>query len=301
MIHQRTISKAAAFSGTALHCGQYVTVTVLPAPDNSGIIFVRMDLSPQSEIRAIAGNVSDTSFATSLAIGEGAGRFSISTVEHLLAAAASIGLDNLRIEVDGPEIPILDGSAQPFLDSFSESGARRQQKLRRFLVIKKKVEVIEGNQVARIEPSAEPIVTCSIDFDHPLVPTNPYTFTVSEQSFRHEIAPARTFGFLKDVDELRARGLALGASVDNAVVIEGDGVLNPGGLRFSNEFVRHKILDAIGDLSLLGMPFVGAVTLHRSGHRLNLRLVQAILADSSTHEIQLGGYTDYPRLKHSSL
>jgi len=184
---------------------------------------------------------------------------------------------------------------------FSESGARRQQKPRRFLVIKEKVEVIEGNQVARIEPSAEPIVTCSIDFDHPLVPTKPYIFTVSEHSFRHEIAPARTFGFLKDVDELRARGLALGASVENAVVIEGDGVLNPGVLRFPNEFVRHKILDAIGDLSLLGMPFVGAVTLYRSGHRLNLRLVQAILADSSTYEIQLGGYTDCPRLKHSSL
>jgi UDP-3-O-[3-hydroxymyristoyl] N-acetylglucosamine deacetylase len=203
----------------------------------------------------------------------------------LLAAAAGLGIDNIRVLVDGPEIPILDGSAQPFVELLRNASIVQQCKPKQFLVIKKELEITDGDKVARIEPGFGLHITCSIDFDHPLISPAPYRFQFSECAFERELAQARTFGFMRDMEMLWARGLARGASLDNAVVIDDYGIANSEGLRFSDEFVRHKVLDALGDFALFGMPVIGRIYLQRSGHALNTQLVRAVLADPSIYDV----------------
>lgn len=286
MLRQRTIREKASCTGVGLHCGHPIRLELLPAPEGNGITFVRTDLPRHAELRAGIDQLACTTLATTLAVGRGPERAAIGTVEHLLAALAGLGIDNLRVMVDGPEIPILDGSAQPFVDMLLTAGIERQRKLKQFLVIKKDLKLTDGDKVARIAPGRGLHITCSLDFDHPLISPQPYRFPYSERAFQRELARARTFGFMKDVERLRSRGLAQGGSLENAIVIDDYRVLNPEGLRFPDEFVRHKVLDALGDLALFGMPVIGKITLHRTGHALNTQLVRAVLADPKLYEIR---------------
>lgn len=285
MLLQRTLRSKASCVGVGLHSGQTIRLEVLPAPENTGIVFVRSDKSAPNEIAADIKNVADTSMATTLATGTNGSRLTIGTVEHILAALTGMGIDNARVYVDGPEIPVLDGSAAPFVEMLQAAGVENQRKLKRFLLIKKEVRIRDGKKEARLSPGRGLSITCSVDFDHPLIPPTPYRFEFSERTFTRELARARTFGFLRDVEMLRAKGLARGATLDNAIVIDQYRVLNPEGLRYPDEFVRHKVLDAIGDLSLFGMGVLGKLHLHCSGHALNTRLVQAVLADPKAYEL----------------
>lgn len=290
---QRTLREKASCAGIGVHSGKLIRLEVLPAPADTGIVFVRTDLPEPVEIRASVENVVDTMLATTLGTMVRGARVQVATIEHMMAAFVGLGIDNARVLVDGPEIPILDGSAAPFVELFLAAGTESQRRPKRVLVIKKEVRVTEGDKEARIAPSSSFRIRCSVDFDHPLIPPTPYEFKLTEREFVRDLARARTFGFLKDVEALRARGLAKGGSLDSVVVIDEYRVLNPEGLRFADEFVRHKILDAIGDLSLFGMPVLGRVTLRRPGHALNNRLVQKVLADPKAFEIvELTAFTE---------
>lgn len=283
--HQRTVKQRVTRSGVGLHCGQAIRLTILPAPEDHGITFVREDLPKHAEIRACAEHVVDTRLATTLGAGVNGSRATVATVEHLLAAFAGCGIDNARVFVDGPEIPIFDGSAAPFVEMVEAAEIEEQRRPKKVVVMRREVSVSEGESRAKISPANHFEITCGLDFDHPLVSQTPYRFEFSHQDFVRYIARARTFGFLKDVEALQSQGLALGGSLDNAVVIDHYRVLNPDGLRYSDEFVRHKLLDAIGDLFLLGMPLVGKVRMHRSGHALNTALVKKVLADPRNYEV----------------
>jgi UDP-3-O-[3-hydroxymyristoyl] N-acetylglucosamine deacetylase len=285
MIRQRTIREKVSCTGVGLHSGTVLKLELLPAPEDNGITFIRTDMKAHAELRASVEFLADTTLATTLAAGVNGSRATVATVEHLLAACTGMGIDNLQVLVSGPEIPIMDGSAQAFVDMLITAGLEEQRKSKRFLVVKREVKVSEGDKVARVSPGPGLTISCSLDFDHPLIPATPYKFKFTESAFRRDLVKARTFGFLRDVEALRARGLALGGSLENAVVIDQYRVLNPEGLRYPDEFVRHKILDAIGDLSLFGMPLIGKVLLTRSGHALNTKLVRAVLADPRNYEI----------------
>lgn len=285
MLRQRTLREKASVTGVGLHSGRKIRLEVLPAPEDNGITFVRADMRVHAELKACIDHVVDTTLATTLSAGVNGSRASVGTVEHLLAAFNGMGLDNAIVMVDGPEIPIMDGSAEPFVRMIQSVGLEAQRKLKRFIAIKKEVKIKDGDKFARITPGAGLKIKCTVDFDHPLIPPLPYTFTFSERSFVRDLVRARTFGFLKDVEALRERGLARGGSLDNAVVIDEYRVLNPDGLRFPDEFVRHKVLDAFGDLALFGMPFVGHVEMFRTGHALNTQLVRKVLKDPKCYEI----------------
>ena len=285
MIRQRTIREKVGCAGVGLHSGRTIRLELLPAPEGSHITFVRTDLTPHSELRAHIDFLGDTQLATSLCCGVNGSRVHLGTVEHLLAAFAGLGIDNVRVLIDGPEVPILDGSAAPVVDMLSAAGLDEQRRSKRFLVIKREVKVTEGNKMARLSPGPGLRITCAVDFDHPLIPPTPFQFDFSESGFRRELARARTFGFLRDFEGLKAKGLARGASLENAIAIDDYRVLNPEGLRYPDEFVRHKVVDAIGDLSLFGLPVIGRVHLARSGHALNTRLVRAVLADARNYEV----------------
>jgi len=209
----------------------------------------------------------------------------VATVEHLLAALNGLGIDNLRIEVDGPEMPIMDGSAAPFAALVHKAGIRTQRTPKTFLVIKRPVSVSDGDKYATFSPAKRFRIDCTIDFHHPLISDQAYRVEFDDRSFVREVASARTFGFLRDVDRLRAMGLARGGSLDNAVVVDEFSILNPEGLRFPDEFVRHKLLDALGDVALLGRPVLGALTVYKTGHALNQRLVSTVLADPANYDV----------------
>lgn len=277
MIRQRTIREKVSCTGVGLHSGRRVRVELLPAGEDSQITFIRTDLKAHAELKASIHCLSDTTLATTLAAGVNGSRAQVSTVEHLLAALASAGIDNVQVLVDGAEIPILDGSAAPFIDMLAAAGIEEQRRPKRFLVIKREVKVQQGDKLAKFSPGPGMQITCSLDFDHPLIAPTPLRFDFSDKSFRRELMRARTFGFVQDVEALKAKGLARGASLDNAIAIDGYRVLNPEGLRYPDEFVRHKILDAIGDISLFGMPVVGRLTLKRPGHMLNTQFVRAVI------------------------
>jgi UDP-3-O-[3-hydroxymyristoyl] N-acetylglucosamine deacetylase len=245
---------------------------VFPAAADTGIRFVREDLCNQAQVLAHHTRVLDTSRATTL--GEGNAVFS--TVEHLLAALRGVGVDNALIQVEGSEIPIMDGSASPFTEMLLEAGLRPLPAPRSYMVIQRSVEYRENGQWMRVTPG-QPRITYSIDFPHPLIKRQRYSIALNTPEFRREIAPARTFGFLKEVECLKSQGLALGGSLDNALVLSDSGVLNPGGLRFPEEFVRHKILDAMGDLALLGMPLLGRVEVSRGSHELHLKFIRHLI------------------------
>jgi UDP-3-O-[3-hydroxymyristoyl] N-acetylglucosamine deacetylase len=246
---------------------------IRPAGVDEGIVFIRRDLSGNNRIKANVHNVRDTTLATTL----GLNGVTISTVEHLMSAFSGMGVDNAVVEVDAPEVPIMDGSARPFVDLLKDVGTRVQGKGKKLLVIKDKIAVSEGEGTAMLLPSPEFRITYKIEFNHPAIGVQSYHMNFSDVSYEEEICAARTFGFLRDVEYLQAKGLALGGSLKNAVVLDDRRIINKDGLRFPDEFVKHKILDAIGDLSLLGIPIIGHFVAYKSGHRLNNLLLKELL------------------------
>lgn len=273
MIFQRTISAPAEINGIGLHSGAEVKLRLRPAEANTGIIFHRRDGDRTVAIKAAAENVVDTQLATVL----GRDGLTVSTVEHFLAALAACGIDNLHVDINGPEVPILDGSAAPFIRQLQKVGTVNLDASRKFVAIRKPIELIEGEKRINIIPSRFFRITFDIAFEHKTIAVQQYSMKFSTESFTKEIAPARTFGFLHEVEYLKARGLARGGSLENAVVIDESGVMNPEGLRFQDEFVRHKILDACGDFSLLGHPMLGHIRAFKAGHDLNAKMVRKIL------------------------
>jgi UDP-3-O-[3-hydroxymyristoyl] N-acetylglucosamine deacetylase len=233
------------------------------------------------EVPARADLVVDTLLSTSLGVGEAR----VATVEHVLAALTGLGVDNCRVEVDGPEIPILDGSAAPFVWLVREAGVQRQRAGKRFLVIDRPVEIRDGDRLARLDPAASMSVRFTVDFQHPLVTDQTFEFHLSDHRFAEELAPARTFCFRRDIETMKSMGMARGGSLDNAIVVDEFSILNPDGLRFPDEFARHKVLDAIGDLTLIGMPVIGALTARKSGHAMNQALVRKVLATAGSHRV----------------
>lgn len=272
---QRTLGCTTFVEGLGLHTGKVVPMWIHPAPPDHGIVFVRCDLRSKVRIPATLDFVVDTTLATTL----GKDGEVLSTVEHLLSALWGTGVDNALVEVGGPEIPILDGSAAPFVRMIKEAGISLQPKARKYFVIRRPFHVKDKDRTVSLYPCPEFIVSFSIDFDHPLIGTQFFQLRLSDGNYERLISKARTFGFLRDVEYMKAMGYALGGSLDNAVVLDDTGILNPGGLRYPDEFVRHKILDCLGDLSLLGARIKGHLVAHRSGHSLNhkllLQLVQA--------------------------
>jgi len=273
MICQCTLDKTVSISGIGLHTGALINMTLRPAEADTGIVFHHHDGKQVTTIEARSENVVDTRLATVL----GRGAVRISTVEHLLAALVAYGVDNLHIDIDGPEVPVMDGSAAPFASLIDSAGRRKLSKSRVYLAIRHPLTVTDGEKRVNIIPSRFYRMTCDIAFEHPCIALQQRSVKVTAESFRRELAPARTFGFLQDVERLKAAGLARGGSLDNAIVIDEQRILNPEGLRFPDEFVRHKILDAIGDLSLVGYPILGHVRAYKAGHELNRQLVQKIL------------------------
>lgn len=273
MICQTTIARSTSISGIGLHTGKRINMTLRPAEAGTGIIFHRKIGERTVTIEATSANVVDTQMATVI----GKGDVRVSTVEHLLSALAAYGVDNLHIDIDGPEVPIMDGSAAPFASIIEEAGQRRHHQSRKFLAIRKPVSVIDGEKRVSIIPSRFFRITFDIAFQHPCIALQQRSVKVSSSVFRRDLAPARTFGFLRDVENLKAAGLALGGSLENAIVVDDERILNPEGLRFQDEFVRHKILDAIGDLSLIGYPILGHVRAFKAGHDINHQLVEKLI------------------------
>ncbi|MES9860942.1 MAG: UDP-3-O-acyl-N-acetylglucosamine deacetylase [Candidatus Thiodiazotropha sp. LLP2] len=293
MIWQRTLKNVIRATGVGLHTGDKVYLTLRPAAPDTGIIFRRVDLDPPVEIRACAENVGDTRLSSTL-VQDGV---RVSTVEHLLSALAGLGIDNAYVDVSAAEVPIMDGSAGPFVFLLQSAGVEEQNKAKRFIRIKRKVEVQEGDKRASFEPFDGFKVSFSIDFDHPAFKERSQFATIdfSSTSFVREVSRARTFGFLRDIEMLRQKELALGGSLDNAVVVDDYRVMNTDGLRYEDEFVKHKILDAIGDLYLLGHSLVGAFSGHKSGHALNNRLLrELILQEDAWEEITFDEPEDAP-------
>lgn len=276
--NQRTLREAVSCQGVGLHTGAPVTMTIRPAPANHGILFVRTDTPDPVEIPARAEFVIDSELSTAL----GKGGVKVGTVEHVLAALSGLGIDNARIEVDGPEVPIMDGSAAPFAYLIRTAGIRVQDQAKRFLVVKKQVTVSDGDKEATLSPANRFRIDCTIDFKHPLISDQSFTMEFSDRAFAREVSRARTFGFLRDVEMLKKHGLARGGSLENAIVVDEFSILNPDGLRFPDEFVRHKVLDAMGDLSLLGQPVIGHLKLVKSGHALHQKLVRKVLSDRAS-------------------
>ena len=275
MICQCTLHKSVAISGIGLHTGARINLTLRPAEAGTGIVFHHHGGTQTTTIEARSANVVDTRLATVL----GRGEVRISTVEHLLATLAAYNIDNLHIDIDGPEVPVMDGSAAPFASLIETAGVRKLSRSRVYLAIRQPLTVIDGEKRVNIIPSRFFRMTYDIAFDHPCISSQQRMVRINPESFRRELAPARTFGFLRDVERLKAAGLARGGSLENAIVIDDQRILNPEGLRFPDEFVRHKILDAIGDLSLVGYPILGHVRAYKAGHDINHQLVQKILAN----------------------
>jgi len=273
---QRTLRRQVSCVGIGLHSGNKVNLTLKPAPADSGIRFRRTDIGDY-EVPATVHNLAGIQLATGLARDE----VSVETVEHLLAALVSVGIDNVAIELNSPEVPIMDGSAAPFVYLIHEAGVKRLQKPRRYLKIIRPIAISRGDKRIALYPSDHFKVTYSISYDHPLLRHQSRTVRITEDSFVEEVAPARTFTFLKDVEMLRQNGLALGGSLENAIVLGETGVLN-NALRFEDEFVRHKILDAIGDLALVGHPVIGHLVAHRAGHALHTEFAAKILEESQS-------------------
>jgi len=282
MIRQRTLKNVIRATGVGLHTGKKVYLTLRPAAANSGIIFRRVDLDTPVEIKASPENVGDTRLSTSLVKGD----VRISTVEHLLSAMAGLGIDNAYVDVSAPEVPIMDGSAGPFVFLIQSAGIVEQNAAKRFIRIKRTIKVQEDDKWAQFDPFEGFKVGFSIDFDHPVFKSKSQKAEVdfSTTSFVKEVSRARTFGFMRDIEQLRERELALGGSLDNAIVVDDYRVLNEDGLRYEDEFVKHKILDAIGDLYLLGHSLIGAFSGFKSGHALNNRLLCALMADEQAWE-----------------
>ncbi len=282
---QRTVRTTIKCCGIGLHTGKEVNLSINPLPADSGIWFQRVDLPQKPLIKACYQNVTQTSLCTVL----GVNGSRMSTVEHLMAAFAGLGIDNALVEVDAPEVPILDGSARGFVDLIVEGGIEVQNSTCETFKLARKFTISEGDKKISYYPNQDLIISFSIDFDHPLINRQEFTFRYSEDRFVEEISPARTFGFLKDVEAMKHQGYALGGSLENAIVIDEDGVLNPEGLRYPNEFVRHKILDFLGDIYLCGAQISGHFVVYKSGHELNNVLVKSL------KEKEIEGYPSFLR------
>lgn len=282
MVKQRTLKTSVSVTGVGLHSGEKVTLSLRPAPVNSGIVFRRVDVKPVEEIKARADLVHDTRLSTCM---EQNG-VRIATIEHLMSALAGLGIDNAIIEMDGAEVPIMDGSAGTFIFLLQSAGIVEQSAAKKFIRIKKTVEVRQGDKWVRFEPYNGYKLTFTINFAHPVFANTKQHVTVDldEHSYIRDISRARTFGFMQDVENMRAQGLALGGSLDNAIVMDEYRVLNADGLRFEDEFVKHKVLDAIGDLYMLGHAVIGAFSGFKSGHALNNALLRELLADDEAWE-----------------
>lgn len=283
MLQQRTLKSLIRATGVGLHSGVKVTMTLRPAAPDTGIVFRRIDLDPPVELRADPFAVGDTRLASCLEK-DGA---KIATVEHLMSALSGLGIDNAWVDVDAAEIPIMDGSAAPFVFLIQSAGIEEQKAAKKFIRVKKPVRVEEGDKWAELVPYDGFRLTFSIVFSHPVFEkSNPcVTVDFAEHSYVREVARARTFGFMQDVEAMRSQGLAMGGSLENAIVMDEYRVLNADGLRYGDEFVKHKVLDAVGDLYLLGHPLLGAFSAHKSGHALNNKLLRALLADKSAWEM----------------
>ena len=282
MIRQRTLKNAIRATGIGLHSGQKVFMTLRPAADNTGIVFRRLDLDPPVDVIADAGHVGETMLGTTLVQGD----TTVATVEHLLAAIAGLGIDNAYVDLSASEVPIMDGSAAPFVFLLQSAGIVEQSSPKHFIKIKKKIRVEDGEKWAEFKPYSGYKVNLSLDFDHPIFKKHTQTASIdfSTVAFVKEVSRARTFGFLRDIEALRAKNLTLGGTMDNAIVLDDYRVLNEDGLRYEDEFVRHKILDVIGDLYLLGHSLIGEFTGYKSGHGLNNKLLRALRENESAWE-----------------
>jgi UDP-3-O-[3-hydroxymyristoyl] N-acetylglucosamine deacetylase len=283
LVKQRSLKNMIRATGVGLHTGAKVYMTLRPAPANTGIVFRRIDLDPPVEIKGEPYAVGDTRLSSCL---ERDG-VRVSTVEHLMSALAGLGVDNAYVDLTAAEVPIMDGSAGPFVFLLQSAGIEEQNARKKFFRILKPVEVREGDKWVRFEPHNGFKLTMSIDFAHPVFDKTPQSVTVdfSTTSFVKEVSRARTFGFMQDVETMRAQGLALGGSLDNAIVMDEYRVLNTDGMRYEDEFVKHKVLDAIGDLYLLGHPLIGAFSGHKTGHALNNRLLRRLMEDKPSWEL----------------
>jgi len=284
MRFQQTIQKSVTCSGVGLHSGRMVSLTLRPASLDTGILFIRTDVSGRPAIPVSIKNLCPSLLSTTIGI-DGV---TVQTTEHLLAAAAGLGIDNLCVEIDAPELPVFDGSAQAFVRLMLEAGVVAQDQRRSYLKIVRPIEVTDGDKRIVIRPAFTSSITYTIEYAHPLIGRQTYDYAGAREAFVEEIAPARTFGFLHEVEALWGAGLGLGGSLQNTLVLSDGGLLNEDGLRFADEFVRHKILDLIGDLVLLGMPVIGTIEAMRSGHALHARLVSRIL-ESPDHWVLVPG------------
>lgn len=282
MIRQRTLKNVIHATGIGLHTGRKVQLTLRPAAPDTGIVFRRVDLPEPVEIPAAPESVGDTRLSSTLLRGD----VKVGTVEHLMSALAGLGIDNVYVDLAGPEVPIMDGSASPFVFLLQSAGIEEQGAAKRYIRVKKPVRVEAGDKWASLEPFHGFRLRFSIAFPHPVFENTRQHLEVdfADTSYVKEVSRARTFGFMEDVETMRANGLALGGSMENAIVMDAYRVLNGDGLRYDDEFVRHKVLDAIGDLYLLGHPLIGSFSAHKSGHALNNQLLRALVADAEAWE-----------------
>jgi UDP-3-O-[3-hydroxymyristoyl] N-acetylglucosamine deacetylase len=280
---QRTISKPVSFSGVGVHSGKKVNLTIKPAPVNHGIKFVRTDLTDKPSVSAHFNMVVDTSLATVI----GCDGFIVSTIEHLMATFAGFSIDNAIVELDAYELPIMDGSAGPFISYIKTAGIEEQLGPKYFFIVKEPIELKEDGKFVGIYPASKFKITCTIYYDHPLIKEQSYSIDVSDQVFEKEICRARTFGFLQEIEYLKKYGFARGGSLDNVIVLDEKGILNKNGLRFPDEFVRHKILDCIGDFSLLGMPVLGHIIVNKSGHSFNHAFLKKFFENKKSWETRI--------------
>jgi UDP-3-O-[3-hydroxymyristoyl] N-acetylglucosamine deacetylase len=281
MAFQQTIKNKLTLTGVGLHSGKETIITLRPAEAGTGVVFHRVDLTPSVSIEARPEHVVSTRLSTTI----GKESAVVATIEHLMAALYCCGIDNIHIDINGPEVPIMDGSASPFIKAMMSTGTRSFAKPRKYLVIKKPVTISEGDKSIAIVPSRDFRVTFDMHFNHPVVNSQFKTMTFNRDEFASDFAPARTFGFLAEVETLKAHGLALGGSLENAVVISDTSIMNPEGLRYEDEFVRHKILDSVGDFALTGYQLVGHIKGCRSGHDLNHKLVTELLSRPDCWEL----------------
>jgi len=295
---QRTISKPVSFSGVGVHSGKKVNLTIKPAPINHGIKFVRTDLPDKPSINAHFNMVVDTSLATVI----GCDGFIVSTIEHLMASFAGFSIDNAIVELDAYEVPIMDGSAGSFISYIKASGIEEQLVPRYFFVVNESIELEEDGKFVGVYPASKFKITCTIYYDHPLIREQSYSIDVSDQVFEKEICGARTFGFIQEIEYLKKYGFARGGSLDNVIVLNEKDILNKDGLRFPDEFVRHKILDCIGDFSLLGMPILGHVILNKSGHSFNHAFLKKFFENKKSWEtLAVHDVNELPHLQSKSL
>ena len=296
MRYQKTIKNPVECRGVGLHTGAGVCVRLSPAPPDTGIVFIRSD--KRSSIEARVENIVATEYSSTL----GTNGSSVKTVEHLLAAMAGLNIDNIYVELNSSEVPIMDGSAYPFVELLLNSGIVQQERIKPHIKILQTIEIAEADRYIKIEPSPFPAITYIMDFDHPMLSRQKFVYNPSVEGFIKDIAPGRTFAFLRDVTSLQEKGLGRGGSLENVIILGDDDILNKDGLRYKDEFIRHKVLDLIGDMSLLSKSFIGHITAYRSGHTLNTRLAAAILADNDKWvEIGCKVTTQVDRLKVDRL